>query len=757
MTRLVALAAAVFMVLSPPHAHAQDSKPVPSRIMTRWAKDVNPADPWPEYPRPALVRDRWLNLNGLWAYAVTKAQDDDPDMTAARSKILVPFPPESALSGVGRITQPDEVLWYTRQFVVPLEWSNDRVLLHFGAVDWSAAVYVNGKSVGEHRGGYDPFTFDITDALIKSGANTLVVRVTDPTNSGGQPRGKQWLKPQGIWYTPTSGIWQTVWLEPVSRNGFVSSAGFAPSIAGGYVDATVNVDGPVGTECVVEIREGDKLLTRDRTAGGAPVRIQLPAARRWTPDQPFLYDVTIKVRQGSAQYDLVKTYFAFREITLAKNEHGVNRLMLNGSPLFQYGPLDQGFWPDGLYTPPTDEAMRFDIEAVRKMGGNMLRKHVKVEPQRFYWWCDKLGVMVWQDMPSPFFAEGPEKSDGPAISQEWKDNFEREWASIMKALAPHPSIVMWVPFNEGWGQNDLAWCKEVVARTRKADPTRLVNNASGWTDMGVGHVVDAHVYPGPGMEPVETERASVLGEFGGLGLPIEGHTWVADKNWGYVSYKNPQELTDAYCELLRRMPMLIGQGLSAAVYTQTTDVEIEVNGWLTYDREVWKIDPARGAEAAKGLYLPPPEVTVLLPRAGEGEAATWRCTMEKPADGWFEAGFDDSRWASGKAGFGSKGTPGAVIGTPWTSGEIWIRRDFELAEKPTSPHLSIHHDEDAEVYINGVLAAKFTRWTTGYQIVPLGEEGAKALHAGKNTMAIHCRQTKGGQYIDCGVVEVKAR
>jgi hypothetical protein len=756
MTRPLALLAA--FLLTALSARAQSWKPVEGHPMTRWAKDVSPENAWPEYPRPTLVRDRWLSLNGLWDCVISKGAAA-PDVDARAPKILVPFPPESALSGLGRIVQPDETLRYRRTFSIPPDWKGDRVLLHFGAVDWSATVEVNGHPVGAHEGGYDPFTLEITDALVP-GTNTLVVRVTDPTDSGGQPRGKQWLKPHAIWYTPTSGIWQTVWLEPVAKAGYVKSVSFAPSIAGSYVDTTVTVDGPVGSEwCVVEIHEGGKLLTRNQAGSGAPARIEIPNPRLWTPDHPFLYDVTIMVRQGDVNYDTVKTYFAFREITVAKDErgeHGVNRLCLNGEPLFQFGPLDQGFWPDGLYTPPTDEAMRADIEAVKRMGGNMLRKHVKVENDRFYSWCDKLGVMVWQDMPSPFFAEDDAKSEtSPALSAAWKANFEREWANIMKALAPHPCIVMWVPFNEGWGQSDLDWCRKVVQDTRKADPTRLVDNASGWTDMNLGDVSDVHVYPGPGVPPAEPSRAGVLGEFGGLGLPVDGHTWVAKDNWGYVSFKNQRELTDAYVELLRRMPVLIGQGLAAAVYTQTTDVEVECNGWLTYDREVWKIDPARASQAARALYAPPPRVQTVLTHAGEGPSASWRYTTSRPADTWFEPGFDDSAWLTGTAGFGSAGTPGATVNTRWTTTDIWIRRDFDLAEKPALPHLAIHHDEDAEVYINGVLVATLPGFTTGYRAVPLSEQAAQALHAGKNSLAAHCHQTTGGQYIDCGILDVR--
>ncbi len=748
------VAVAVSLAFSGP-ALAQAWKPVQGRIMTRWAKDVSPEKVWPEYPRPTMVREKWMNLNGLWGYAIVK--DKALPAEAAEAKILVPFSPESALSGVGRIVGPDETLWYWRKIAIPREWEGRRVILHFGAVDWHASVEVNRKNVGEHKGGYDPFSLDITDA-VHPGENSLVVKVKDPTDTGGQPRGKQWLKPNGIWYTPTSGIWQTVWMEPVPRKSIarvhIESSRETGVIKVHVTDSVEEAD--TGMTCEVEVFDGGKSIGKARSPA-SPVEMKVAAARAWTPESPTLYEATVRTFLGDKSVDEVRTYFAFRDIALAKDDRGVNRLMLNGEPVFQFGPLDQGFWPDGLYTPPTEEAMKFDIEAVKKMGGNMLRKHVKVEPERFYYWCDTMGVMVWQDMPSVLFG-GPDSKEGnPPATDAWKSNFEHEWFTIMKSLHAHPSIVMWVPFNEGWGQNDMEWAARVVTITKGADPSRLVNNASGWTDMKVADVHDVHDYPGPGMAPVEAGRASVLGEFGGLGLPIDGHTWVEKNNWGYVSYKSKEELTDAYVGLLKRMPMLIGQGLCAAVYTQTTDVEIECNGWLTYDREVWKVDPLRAAVAAKALYLPPPTVKVVVPRAGEGEAAKWRYTLGPPGNDWFKPGFDDSSWEQGVAGFGTKGTPGAVVGTEWNTGNIWIRRTVEVPEGGVqSPHLSIHHDEDAEVYINGELAASFKRWTTGYAIVPLNVAAAKLLKPGKNTMAIHCRQTNGGQYIDCGIVDVRA-
>lgn len=739
-------------------AAADDWKPVEGRIRTRWASGVTPDRVLPEYPRPTLVRDAWQNLNGLWDYAVTKAEGADaaaPPTAKYDGKILVPFPIESALSGVGRALGPDERLWYRRTFRIPAEWAGQRVRLHFGAVDWHARVLLNGKLLGEHKGGYDGFSFDATSAL-NGGDNELLVAVADPTDAGGQPRGKQWAEPHGIWYTRSSGIWQTVWLEPVPSEATIEAVEIVPDVSGARV--RVDVKRTWRSRGIpparIEIVADGAVVGRSEEAVTGPVEIALAAPRLWSPDDPFLYEVRVSFSDLGVT-DRVRSYFGMREVKVAPDDQGVTRILLNGKPLFQFGPLDQGFWPDGLYTAPTDEALRFDVEAVRRMGGNLLRKHVKVEPERFYAWCDRLGVLVWQDIPSPFFAAEGWKEKLPALTEEWKAQFQAEMTAIMQSRRHHPSIVMWVPFNEGWGQNDLDWAKEMVALARKLDPSRLVNNASGWTDMGVGDVNDIHVYPGPGAPPNEKLRAAVLGEFGGLGLPVEGHTWVGKNNWGYVSYKSPAELTEAYVVLLRQLPLLIGEGLCAAVYTQTTDVEIECNGWLTYDREVWKIDPSRAAEAARALHGPPPRVAMVVPRAGQGEAARWRYALAAPAGDWFSPGFDDSGWETGVAGFGARGTPGALVGTPWSSGDIWLRREFELAAVPAGPHLAIHHDEDAEVFVNGELAATLRGYTTRYRYVPLSEGAARSLRVGRNTLAIHCRQTRGGQYIDAGLAEVK--
>ncbi len=744
-------------------APAQEWKPVPGKIMTRWAGEVDPAAPLPEYPRPLLVRAEWQNLNGLWDYAI---HDGAPGPGAGYDgRILVPFPVQSALSGVGKPLSPTQVLEYHRRFRVPPGWmgGSRRIMLHFGAVDWDAQVLVNTRVVGEHKGGYTPFSADITSAVLSDGENDLVVLVRDPGDTGGQPRGKQWNQPHGIWYTPTSGIWQTVWMEPVPEVNLDRVRLIADG-AGGRV--TLRADDariPPGTSLDVVVSEGGRELARGTLEGGrgAPdLSMEVPGVTRWSPEHPTLYGVELELKDEFGRVaDHAASYVAFRTIEVRPDRTGVNRLMLNGEPVFMYGPLDQGFWPDGLYTAPTEDAMRFDIEAARSMGCNMLRKHVKVEPDRFYYLCDKLGMMVWQDMPSPFFHDGTGENrfHNPSLTGEWKSNFERELSEVIESRWSHPSIVMWVPFNEGWGQNDLAWAKSVVDLVRTWDPSRLVDCASGWTDTGNGSVLDIHVYPGPDAPHPKDARAAVLGEFGGLGLPVEGHTWVDRNNWGYVSYKSQAELTDAYVQRVRQLPYLIAQGLCAAVYTQTTDVEIECNGWLTYDRAVWKIDPARASEALLATKGPPPALKTLLANAGDAPGASWRWTATDPGEGWTGATFDDHAWNEGPAGFGSEGTPGAVIGTPWTGADIWLRRTATLEAGAADPAITIHHDEDAEVFVNGVPAASPRGYTTRYEVVPVSEAAARVLRAGGQlTIAVHCHQTKGGQFIDLGLVDLVA-
>ena len=712
----------------------QDAASAP-RLVTRWAADVNREHPLPEYPRPQMTRPAWQNLNGEWEYAVAARGGERPRSFAGR--ILVPFPIQSTLSGVSKPVGPDEWLWYRRTFEKPRLARGDRLLLHFGAVDWETLVSVNGRVAGEHRGGYDPFTFDVTDALTDAASQELVVRVWDPTDKGPQPRGKQVLNPRSIWYTAVTGIWQTVWLEPVPAT-YIAGLRLDPDVDAGALHVTVEAAGGGAPAATVRVLDGDRPIGSATGVSGSRIRVAIPNAKLWSPSNPFLYTVKIRLSSG----DAVTSYAGMRKIAVARASDGFNRLFLNNQPLFEFGQLDQGWWPDGLYTAPTDEALRFDIEMQKKMGFNAIRKHVKVEPARWYYDCDRLGMLVWQDMPS-----------GNNDTPEGKEQFARELDHVISALRNAPSIVMWVPFNEGWGQHDTA---RYVTWLEKEDPTRLVNNASGWTDERVGHVVDGHAYPGPGSPPAEPQRASVAGEFGGLGLPLEGHTWLAKGNWGYRSFTSAEALGDAYRNLIYQLRLQIGEGASAAIYTQTTDVEIEVNGLMTYDRAVVKMPAEDLARVNAAVYGSPMRVRTLVPSA-DSRPAPWRFTTSEPDASWTRAEFNDASWSQGQSGFGRTDNRWAHVNTPWTTSDLWLRRTFELnAASFSEPYLRIFHDDGAEVYVNGELVATLPGATSSYTYVPLTDH-RRALHAGANTIAVHVHQERGGQYIDVGIVDVMDR
>jgi hypothetical protein len=573
--------------------------PVKGHIMTEWAKNVRPDSVLPEYPRPQMVRAHWLNLNGLWDYAITAKDANLP--ASFDGKILVPFPAESALSGVGKTVGEKNKLWYGRTFKVPSAWKGKRVLLRFGAADWETTVWVNGKQAGSHKGGFDAFSFDITGALEGSGPQKLTVSVWDPTDQGTQARGKQVANPGGIMYTAVTGIWQTVWLEPVP-DAYIDSFKIVPDIDAGQAAIDISlVGGAQGYTIEAQAKDGP--VTRSQTKAGIDKQIVLPLKepKLWSPDSPFLYDLVLTLKDINGKtMDEVKAYFGMRKISLAKDKAGFTRIMLNNKFLFQFGPLDQGWWPDGLYTAPTDEALRYDIELTKKLGFNMARKHVKAESDRWYYWCDKLGLLVWQDMPSGDKFIGPNEPDIQRAADS-AAQFKHELQRLVAGHANSPSIIVWVPFNEGWGQFDTAAIADYV---KTLDPSRLVNSVSGWADRGVGDMHDIHIYPGPAMPKPEEKRAVVLGEFGGLGLPVPGHTWQEKKNWGYQNFKDIPALTAAYSELIGKLYPMIDQGLSAAVYTQTTDVEIEVNGLATYDRAVVKIDAGQLSRINKGYFQP---------------------------------------------------------------------------------------------------------------------------------------------------------
>ncbi len=533
--------------------------PAQSRpLVTRWAADVTPDHALPEYPRPQLMRSAWLSLNGPWEYAITDSGALRP--SHYEGAILVPFPIQSTLSGVRRAVSPAQSLWYHRRFDLPAAPSRDRWLLHFGAVDWDATVYVNGRRAAGHRGGYDPFTIDITPFLRGSGAQDVVVRVWDPTDTGEEPRGKQVLHPESIWYTSVTGIWQTVWLEPVPA-AHIEALELTPDLDAGTLTVRIHASGAGASAGVrVTALAGDSVAAHASGTVTSGVTLHLSHPRAWSPDDPFLYDLRVTLASG----DTVTSYAGMRKIAVARDSAGALRLFLNNRPLFEFGVLDQGWWPDGLYTAPTDAALRADLETIKGLGFNLIRKHVKVEPERWYYDADRLGMLVWQDMPS-----------GDIDSDAGRREYAAELARIVDARRNHPSIVMWVPFNEGWGQHDT---RATVAWLRRHDPTRLVDGASGWTDRGVGDVSDVHAYPGPDIPARDPHRALVLGEFGGLGLPLAGHTWVDANNWGYRRFGDRDSLWAAYRDLIGKVRALSARGLSAAVYTQATDVEIEVNG-----------------------------------------------------------------------------------------------------------------------------------------------------------------------------------
>ena len=577
------------------------------KIKTPWADDVDPLNPLQEYPRPQMVRNDWMNLNGLWDYAITHGSENMPEVF--EGKILVPFAVESALSGVGKTVGPDSILWYRTKFTLPTTFRKKTILLHFGAVDWSADVFINGSKAGSHQGGYDPFCFDITDLLKRNGQQLLELRVTDPVDAGPQPRGKQVRKPGGIWYTSVTGIWQTVWLEAVPET-YISSTKQVPDIDRQILSVTANViNSKEGDMIHVSAWDGEAMISEKESPAGSEIILPVDEPRLWSPDNPFLYDLKISLVRKGKIIDEVSGYFAMRKSSLKADDTGVLRMMLNNEFIFQYGPLDQGWWPDGLYTAPTDEALLFDIVKTKEMGFNMIRKHVKVEPARWYYHCDRSGILVWQDMPSGDLGGG-QWNTRPGVeggrdkirTEESEKIYRTEWDAIINYLHNFPCIIVWVPFNESWGQFKTA---EITKWTIDKDPSRLVNSASGGNFHDVGHILDLHNYPNPVMAKPElfgSKQAIVLGEFGGLGLPLEGHTWLDKNNWGYRSFENADTLFSTYSSYIDQLADYIKKGLSAAIYTQTTDVEIECNGLITYDRKVIKVPENKLREAAGNMY-----------------------------------------------------------------------------------------------------------------------------------------------------------
>ncbi|WP_195374235.1 MULTISPECIES: sugar-binding domain-containing protein [Parabacteroides] len=577
-------------------------KPVGDKIKTKWAEQINPKNVLPEYPRPQLERTDWVNLNGEWEYAIKPRGGAEP--AAFDGNILVPFAVESSLSGVQKEVGENNELWYKRTFAVPANWKNKDVVLNFGAVDWKTDVFVNDILIGSHQGGFTPFSFNITPYLTGRNNQKLVVRVWDPSDKGYQPRGKQTSNPEGIWYTPVTGIWQTVWLEPVATN-HITSVKSIPNIDNGTVNVTVGTSAPCCNTSIVEVKLMDKgqVVASAKGLQGKELRLAVQNPTLWDTSNPYLYDMKVSLIKDGKVLDDVKSYTAFRKISSKRDANGVMRMQLNNKNLFQYGPLDQGWWPDGLYTAPTDEALLYDIVKTKDWGFNMIRKHVKVEPARWYYHCDKEGILVWQDMPSGDMGNqwAPHTYNGGTDknrSAESVANYYQEWKEIMDMCISYPSIVVWVPFNEAWGQFDT---EKVAEWTKNYDPSRLVNPASGGNHRACGDILDLHNYPGPNMFLYDPQRVTVLGEYGGIGLPLENHLWWNKRNWGYVQFKNSDEVTAEYVKYANDLKGMVDRGFSAAVYTQTTDVEGEVNGLMTYDRKEIKINEAAVKKANQAV------------------------------------------------------------------------------------------------------------------------------------------------------------
>lgn len=568
-------------------------KPVGDKIKTSWADEIDPKNVLPNYPRPIMERGDWLNLNGLWSYAVLPVGEKEPK--SFDGQILVPFAIESSLSGVQKMLGKENELWYNREFTIPSAWKNRDILLHFGAVDWRADVFINDIKIGTHTGGFTPFYFNISPYLT-SGQQKLTVKVWDPTSDSYIPRGKQVTKPEHIWYTPVSGIWQTVWIEPVSHK-HIKSIVSTPDIDKSTLRVEVSTENTAPSDILqISIKDGERVVSKVKYVAGEAIDISIPNAKLWSPESPFLYDIEVAlIENNRKEVDKVSSYAAMRKISQKKDVKGYIRFQLNNKDYFHFGLLDQGWWPDGLYTAPTDDALVSDIIKTKEWGYNMIRKHVKTEPARWYTYCDRLGILVWQDMPngdeSPKwemhnYFSGVERK----ISNEADLNFKKEWKEIIDYLKPYPSIVVWVPFNEAWGQFKTV---EISEWTKNYDPSRLVNSASGGNHYKTGDILDYHKYPSPELMMLDLDRATVIGEYGGIGLPIQGHLWQTDRNWGYTQFKNAKEVTDEYIKYADELLKLISQGISGAVYTQTTDVEGEVNGILTYDRKVLKIEKDR--------------------------------------------------------------------------------------------------------------------------------------------------------------------
>lgn len=718
--------------------------------MTAWSALLDTNNPLPEYPRPQLARSNWMSLNGIWQFQSGSPADAVPIGQTLSGQILAPYPMESAISGV---MQHYEYSWYRRLFTVPAGWSGKRILLHLDAVNWQAAIYVNGSLMLTHKGGYDPFSCDITAALV-AGSNELIIQVYSPVDNAGEPRGKQTLYPGGIMYTAASGIWQPVWLEPVDAYG-VNTLRLTPDVDNGLLRMTVNTYATAGVTVYATALSNGVAVSAASGVPAAEIDLPLPNAALWAPENPFLYGLQIAVARNGATNDTVSSYFGMRKISV-QNVSGVPQIFLNNQRYFEMGPLDQGFWPDGIYTAPTDAALAYDLQLEKALGFNMVRKHIKVEPQRWYYWADHLGLLVWQDMPScNSYTGSPQPIDAAQFEAELTAMVTNHWNA--------PSIVAWTLFNEGQGQsgNGQTNTAHLVNAVRALDASRLINQASGNDYYGVGDILDNHSYPDPG-DPLSSTQATVDGEFGGIAWHVDGHLWnSAQAGNGYLlasSLDNFANLYDGYLNEVLNYKSLSNGGLNAAVYTQITDVENECNGLLTYDRLV---KPSMDRIYVANLKAITGQIAITpVVATSQTVPQSWLYTTNAPPANWYASNFDASSWRTGVGGFGAF-APNVTPNTAWTTpGYIYLRRTFNpgtlTADQIANLAFTLYHDEDVVIYINGVFAASASGYSTTYVTLPISAQVRAALVPnGTNVLAVSCYQTVGGQFIDVGLSVVQ--
>lgn len=738
-------------------------------ILTRWGKEVTPENVWTEYPRPQMVRgqETWKNLNGLWDYAVTDRNSSEP--ISYEERILVPFPIEAPLSGVARDMTVDEAIWYHRTFETPERWrslrESHRVLLHLEAADWETTVWINDKEIGTHRGGYDPFTFDITGALADSERQELVVRVWDPQGTVFKSLGKQDNRAEQ--YQRCSGIWQTVWLEQVPATSIdalkiIASADgsvtIKPSISGRRRNITVSY----------EVSDGNNHVLSLETIGTDVVRLKIPWPRPWSPEDPFLYDLKVTLLRSDEALDSVRSYFGLRSTSLIDTPRG-RQIMLNGKRIFQMGPLDQNYWPGGGLTAPSDEAMAWEVEYLKRIGCNMVRLHIKQNPRRWYMHCDRLGLLVWQDFISAQKSKRFEK-----VSAEESEQWLGEQKRLMDTLYNHPSIIKWIVFNEGWGQHDV---ERILKWTTDRDLSRIVSIASGWHDLPQkSHIRDIHDYTFCPAIPVlgtEPQRAVILGECGGFASAVPGHNWTGRSNqtdkpknpmFGGFDPSVPRDnnrdrdifrptftfgkaFEEQYGVFVENLRLLQNNGLTGAIYTQMTDMKLEENGYLSFDREVSKMDVDKLRAIHMRLYDDPPIQRPIIPPSRE-KTQSWRYAEKlSKAAGWTQPDYDDSDWKAGTGPFGNASKYPA--GTPWQAGRLYLRKTFDLDETPAGASLRIYTYLVADgqmgwnytrIYLNGQFVHDdVTRQSIGELRVAdirLRPEALKSLRPGVNTIAI---------------------